>query len=47
MTELEWRLGSVCGGATVPEAGPEVITAGHEAGVSRRMDDGADYVVVT
>ena len=38
---------SVCGGAAVPEAGPEVVAACHEAGVGGRVDDAADDVVVT
>lgn len=38
---------SVCGSAAVPEAGPEVIAAGHEAGVGGRVDDAADNVVVS
>lgn len=37
---------SVCGGPTVPEAGPEIVTAGHEARVGGGMDDAADNVVV-
>lgn len=38
---------SVCGGAAVPEAGPEVVAAGHEAGIGGRMDDAAHNVVVS
>lgn len=40
------KLDSVCGGAAVPEARPEVVAAGHEAGVGGRVDDAADDVVV-
>lgn len=39
--------GSVCGCAAVPETGPEVITAGHEARVGWWVDDAADNVIVT
>lgn len=37
---------SVGGVAAVPEASPEVVAAGHEAGVGGRVDDAADDVVV-
>lgn len=37
---------SVGGGAAVPEAGPEVVAAGHEAGVGGRVHDAAHDVVV-
>lgn len=38
---------SVRGGAAVPEAGSEVVAAGHEAGIGGRVDDAADDVVVS
>lgn len=41
------RCVSVCGGAAVPEAGSEVVAAGHKAGVGGRVDDAADDVVVS
>ena len=38
---------SVGGSTSVPKAGPEVITTGHEAWVGGGVDDTADDVVVT
>lgn len=38
---------SVCGGAAVPEAGSEVVAAGHEAGIGGRVDNASDDVVVS
>lgn len=44
---MEPRWISVCGGAAVPEAGPEVIATGHEAWIGGRVDDATDDVVVS
>lgn len=38
---------SVCCSTAVPEASPEVVAAGHEAGIGWRVDDAAHDVVVS
>lgn len=51
-TEAGWQdtgeggMALVCGWPPVPEPGPEVIAASHEAGVGGRMHDTAHDVVV-
>lgn len=44
---MEKRWGSVCGGSAVPEAGPEVIAAGHEARVGGGVHDASHNVIVS